>query len=478
MAQLLIIDDDPMIRELLGIRAAKMGHDAVGAETLAEGMTLAAARNFDLVFLDVRLPDGNGLRALPKIRNLPYSPEVIIITGVGDDAGAELAIRSGAWDYLQKPFASKEIILQITRALDFRQEKHTEKKVLSLRRDRIVGNSDAIRACLDQVAQCATSGSNVLVTGETGTGKEIFARTIHENSERADRPFVVVDCAALPDQLVESILFGHEKGAFTGADRSRQGLLKQADGGTLCLDEIGELPVSLQKSLLRALQERRFRPVGSDREVTSDFRLVSATNRNLDEMVETGDFRKDLLYRLRIVEIHLPALRERKEDLASLATHYIQQICKSLNRRSRGFVPEFIEALSAYDWPGNIREMANAMEETVSFASDAPVLYPLHLPAKIRIHYTRTAMARKLNETDPGGAGKPMGINWSPSDPSEPIPPYKTFRESVFGQIESRYLLRLMAVSGGEVSSACRVSGLGKSRLYALLQKHGIPRKA
>ena len=245
-----------------------------------------------MVFLDVRMPDGDGLAMLPLIQAARSAPEIIIMTGFGNASGAELAITSGAWDYIEKGSSVKEITLSLVRALEYRKQKRSSnstRNVVMLKRDAIIGISPAIKACLEQVAQAAECDASVLVTGETGSGKELFARAIHENSRRAPKPFVVVDCAALPDTLVESLLFGHEKGAFTGAEQSRSGLVAQANGGTLFLDEVGELPLSMQKAFLRVLQEHRFRPVGSHREVCSDFRLVAATNRTWRPWCATGD---------------------------------------------------------------------------------------------------------------------------------------------------------------------------------------------
>ncbi len=263
MADALIIDDDVTVCSMLSRMLENIGHGATHAHTLEEGLREVLSRSYDIVFLDVGLPDGNGLDALPKILETGSSPEVVIITGAGDPDGAELAIRSGAWDYLQKPLSPEKVILPLKRVLQYRDGlKKAQKPPVSLKREGIIGNSPTIKACLDLVAQAAGSESNVLISGETGTGKELFARAIHDNSPRAGGIFVTVDCAAIPDTLVESTLLGHVKGAFTGADRTQEGLIKQADGGTLFLDEVGELPLPLQKAFLRVLQERRFRPLG------------------------------------------------------------------------------------------------------------------------------------------------------------------------------------------------------------------------
>lgn len=471
MANILIIDDDPLIRDTLSLRVQRLGHLPATAGSLADGMEQALAVDPDMVFLDVRLPDGNGLTALPGFKDLDATPEVVIITGVGDAEGAELAIRSGAWDYLQKPFARGEIDLQITRALDYRRQKRASQRVFSVKRDAIIGKSPPIKACLDQVAQSASTASNVLITGETGTGKELFARAIHENSDRADKPFVVVDCAALPGQLVESLLFGHVKGAFTGADRNQVGLIKEADGGTLFLDEIGELPLSVQRTFLRALQERKFRPVGRSQELESDFRLVAATNRDLDEMVAKGTFRKDLLFRLRTLHIQLPPLSSRREDIPDLATHYIHRLCKRQGLKPKGMVPEFIEILEEHDWPGNVRELVNTLEAAISRAPDAVVLFPLHLPPALRIGHAKSAVSGKNSGST---ADEIVAFCWTPPADPESAQTFKELRNAVMARLEYDYFKYLLNACDGRIDTVCKVSGLGKSRLYALLQKHGL----
>jgi CheY-like chemotaxis protein len=281
MAKILVIDDDSAVAEAILNVVRSAGHEGAGESTLQRGLNRLQEDPFDLVFLDVNLPDGSGLDTLPQIQSAASSPEVIIVTGFGDPDGAELAIKNGAWDYLSKPLSVLSIRLPLERALLYREKKMGARPLMAVSREGIIGESPRLKPCFDSLAQAAASEANVLITGETGTGKELFAWAIHRNGARRDRNFVVVDCAALPETLVESTLFGQLKGAFTGADKPRDGLIKQANGGTLFLDEVGELPISLQKVFLRVLQEKRFRPVGGGPEVASDFRLVAATNRDL-----------------------------------------------------------------------------------------------------------------------------------------------------------------------------------------------------
>jgi len=468
MATILIIDDDQLMCETMTRLVKRMGHETMFAQTLAEGLAQAVAREFDVVFLDVRLPDGNGLDALPKIDALPAHPEVIIMTGFGDPNGAELAIKCGAWDYIEKSSSVKEITLSLERALQYRQQKtsvaHT-RAVAVLKRSQIIGNSPKLNACLDLVAQAAGSDVNVFITGETGTGKELFARAVHENSLRARGNFVVVDCTALPETLVESLLFGHEKGTFTGAEKSREGLVRQAHCGTLFLDEIGELPLALQKAFLRVLQERRFRPLGGSHEIESDFRLVAATNRNLEQMVERGQFREDLLFRLRSFVIELPPLRERPEDIQELARYYGDRFSDRYGIAPKGFSPEFIKTLLAYSWPGNVREFVHTMERVLAAARHEPTLFTKHLPTNIRIEVTRAAV-----ESD-----NPIGIAL-PGDTVQSLPKLNDYREEVYNEAEKNYLYDLLALADHNIREACRISGLSQSRLYALIKKHDISR--
>jgi two-component system NtrC family response regulator len=385
----LIVDDDKLVCNSIANVIESLEHNPQCAFTLKEGLDKARAEDFEVVFLDVRMPDGSGLDILHDIQQTASSPEVIIITGYGDPDGAELAIMNGAWDYIEKPLSVREIKLPLARALQYYEEKKRASSSVSLKRRGIVGESAQISACLDIVAQASASDANVLIVGETGTGKELFAWAIHKNSARVNNNFVVVDCAALPETLVESVLFCHRRGAFTGADRSQEGLIQQADKGTLFLDEVGELPLSVQKSFLRVLQERRFRPVGAKQEVRSDFRLVAATNRNLEKMVKEGKFREDLLHRLRTLVIKLPSLREIPEDLEDLVTYYIRRLCNKYKINIKGISPGFWEVMRSYDWPGNTRELIQALERAVVGAQDESTLFPKHLPHHIRIKLKR-----------------------------------------------------------------------------------------
>lgn len=466
MESVLIIDDDKMLCDFMRRKIEKMGYAATCAFNLNDGVVLAGNEHFDVIYLDVALPDGNGLDAIPKLKAMSTEPEVIIMTGAGDPDGAELAIRSGAWDYIEKPSSLSVMMLPLVRALQYRQARATkELREAPLMREGIVGNSLPMKVCLDQLAQAARTDATVLITGETGTGKELFAWAIHHNSARVSKNFVIVDCAALTDTLVESILFGYQKGAYTGADRPNDGLIKQADQGTLFLDEVGELPLSAQKAFLRVLQERRFRPLGSKREVVSNFRLVSATNRNLDDMVEAGQFRKDLLFRLRALTIELPPLRKCPGDIAEISIHYIRKLCDRYGRTLCGLSPEFLAALAGYEWPGNVRELVFALERALAAAGDENTLFPHHLPTPIRIKLTQSALVQRN--------GKPQLTKQS-REATEKFPKLHELREMSMSNLEKQYLTELLFLSKDSVRKACELSGLSRSRLYELLKKYDL----
>ena len=460
MAKILIIDDDHGMCFTLSRMISLDGHEVKCAYTLKDGVREAASDSYDVVFLDVMLPEGSGLDILPKIKNAASKPEVIIMTAAGNPEGAELAITNGAWDYVRKPFSVKELRLPFMRALQYRQAKAGTVDRAALKLEGIVGRSPEITRCIDLLAQAAGTDAGVLITGETGTGKELFARAIHANSTRSAGNFVVVDCAALPQTLVESTLFGHEKGAFTGADKAQDGLVIQADRGTLFLDEVGELPLSIQTAFLRVLQEKRFRPVGGRQEVKSDFRLVAATNRRLDEMVEAGKFRNDLLFRLRSLVIDLPPLRGRSGDIRDLAMHYMSGFCERYDMGTKGFSPEFLEAIWSYHWPGNVRELIHALEKALTSAREEPTLFPVHLPTLMRIHLTQASLPRDLQ------------VGGLPTRPEEQR--HQGTLKEFLQSAERRYLEDTMALAGGNIKEACRITGLSKTSLYERLRRHKI----
>jgi two-component system, NtrC family, response regulator len=476
MGHVLIIDDEEDMAQMLSGMVRQMGHEPDCASLLQSGLAKALAGTYDVVLLDVHLPDGNGLEILPELLRTPSSPEVIIVTGYGDPDGAEVAVESGAWDYLEKPVSQSRMALSLNRVFQYRDNlKKRPVTPVTLKIEGVIGSSHQMKACVDLVARAACSDANVLISGETGSGKELMAKAIHYSSPRAPKSLIVVDCAALPETLVESALFGHEKGSFTGADRSKDGLIKQADGGTLFLDEIGELSLSIQKTFLRVLQERRFRPVGGRQEVKSDFRLVAATNRDLGRMVEEGLFRADLLFRIHSISIELPPLRTRPEDIKELVFYYMNRLCENYEIETKGFSPDFMDALMSYEWPGNVRELMNTLDRTLSLARHEPILFAKHLPVNIRARAIRSSVSSVKNQPQSGIVGHQDMTKQEDGRP-EGLPAFRDLRKAVLEKAEREYLQDLVALTRGNLKEAGRISGLGRTQLFMLLKKHGISR--
>lgn len=462
MAKVLIVDDEQAMCRLVSIVAEGLGHESVGVNCLRDGLKEILRKDYDIVFLDVFLPDGNGLEQIQKFQEAISRPEIVIITGAGSPESARLAIESGAWDYVQKPVTASNLELSILRALQYREMKRKGSGAQAPPKiEGLVGQCPALLRCLEQAAQAAATEVTVLITGETGTGKELLARAIHGLSPRAGAGFVVLDCAAIPGNLAESVLFGHVRGAFTGADRDQKGLVGQAHGGTLFLDEVGELDLGVQKVFLRVLQEKKYRQVGGKEELASDFRLIAATNRDLEEMVNQGRFRGDLLHRLRALTIHLPPLRERGEDLTALVMYHTKRICQRHGWEIKGYSPETLDALSKYPWPGNIRELVNTLESMIVRAHPEPVLFPVHLPAHVRIH----SLGESLAQEQAPSAEQTPHWTWP-----EPFPTIKEARDMA----ERNYLQELIRRCGKDIPKACSISGLSRSQIYELLKRHGI----
>jgi two-component system NtrC family response regulator len=460
--QILIIDDDEGMSYTIARMVEEAGYLADTAFRLETGLKKALTGNYDVVFLDVRLPDGNGLEIIPKIRSIAFAPEIIIITAYGEQGGADLALKSGAWDYLQKPADIRTMELSLIRALEYRSQKKVLSTPIDIDRKGIIGTSPGLLMCITLMGHAAKTNANVLIYGETGTGKELFARAIHLNSSRKSKPFIVVDCTSLPNTLAESILFGHSKGSFTGADKTHEGLIEQADQGTLFLDEIGELPLSIQKKLLRVLQEKRFRPVGSEKEIKSDFRLVSATNRDLDERVASKKFREDLLFRLRTFIIEIPPIRNRKRDIKELAEHYVEYFCLKYEFETKKISEDFFEVIQKYVWPGNIREFISSIESAVAIDPFSKLLFSKHLPNYIRI---------KALQSSQNGF---LAANQCSITSTEPVQTLKDFRQNILAEAEKKYLEDLMSSTKWKIKMACSISGLKRARLYQLLKTYNL----
>jgi two-component system response regulator PilR (NtrC family) len=387
-AKILVVDDERSMREMLEILLRREGHDVRVAENGARALALLKAQPFDMLISDIKMPDMSGVEVLRAAKAINDQIIGIMITAYGSKDSIQEVLRLGAADYLDKPFNVDELRFRVRKEL----ERHTLQQENSLLRrtlrdnhafGNIIGRSPAMLAVFQLIETIAPTTSTVLITGESGTGKELVARAIHFNSPRKERPFVAVNCGALPEALLESELFGHVRGAFTGADVNKKGLIEVAEKGTILLDEIGEMSPPMQVKLLRVLQERRFRRVGGTDETEADIRILAATNRDLARLVAEGQFREDLYYRINVIPVHMPSLRERQDDVPLLAEHFAAKYNEQLGKTIAGITPEAMQCLQAYAWPGNIRELENAMERAVALERSA-LIAPESLPEQVR----------------------------------------------------------------------------------------------
>lgn len=480
MSKILIIDDDKAICQMLVRLFKNFGTTVSCAFTLSDGLKIlrTAPIGFDVVFLDIYLPDGNGIEAIETIKAMSSAPEIIIMTGAGDKESVRIAMEYNVWDYIEKSGSPRKFKFALKRALEYRQQKLSRPvSGTILKRKSITGRSDSILKCLKQVSLAANDTMPVMITGDTGTGKELFARAIHENSCRQDKEFVVVDCAALPEHIVESVMFGHSKGAFTGANEDHIGLLTMADGGTLFLDEIGELPLNVQKKFLRALHEKKFRPVGSTGEISSDFRFIGATHRDLPAMVKNKKFREDLYYRISSLEIKLPPLKDRQQDIELIAKAHIDKKNNMLKKEAFKMSEEFLEELENYKWPGNVRELKHTIDMACSQILEGETLFPKHLPRAIRsFNISQKICNKTIGKSDSLSSEHPLFSNFgsaasaSHADLNSKIVPLKEHID----QIKYNYILNLLNHTGGNIKQCCLLSGLSRGHLYNLFKKYGI----
>jgi two-component system response regulator PilR (NtrC family) len=388
-ARVLIVDDEPSLRDMLRIVLRRDGYEVVTADGGRAALEILQREPIDLVLSDIRMDDVGGVEVLKAAKSLNRDVVVFMMTAFASTETAVEAMRLGAVDYFTKPFSMDELRLKIRQHLEssrLRQENVLLKRALNTRHEfaSIIGRSDSMLAVFRMIESIARTSSTVLVTGESGTGKELVARAIHFNSLRRDRPFVALNCGAIPETLLESELFGHMRGAFTGADTNKKGLVEMAERGTIFLDEIGEMNVTMQVKLLRVLQERRYRRLGGTEESTADIRVVAATNQDLEKRVAEGKFREDLYYRINVIPLQLPPLRERPDDVPLLADHFLEKHSARAGKTVRGIAQEALERLVAYGWPGNVRELENVIERCVAL-EQTPVILADTLPAHIRV---------------------------------------------------------------------------------------------
>jgi two-component system response regulator HydG len=449
--QVLVVDDEQETCDLLEMALVRHGFKVTTSSNAQRALELVAAQDFDVVLTDLSMPEMSGLDLCERVLGTRPNMPVVVITGQGSLETAIGAIRVGAYDFITKPVDPKLLFLSVSRAI---QHRRLQDEVKRLRQavesgdgdaaNIIVGQSAAMRKVYELISRVGESDASVLIHGETGTGKELIARGIHMRSRRKEGPFVAINCAAVPHSLLESELFGHARGAFTDAKAQRTGLFVQASGGTLFLDEIGELPLDVQPKLLRALQERKVRPVGANHEIPFDARIVAASNRNLEDEVYEKRFREDLYYRINVVKIDVPPLRERGGDVLHLSQHFLKQFAQRNDKPTLELSTTAAEKLMAYNWPGNVRELENCMEHAVALARFDQITVE-DLPEKIRAYRAERFVV-------------------AANDPTEIV---------TMDELERRYILRVLALVGGNKSRAAQVLGFDRRTLYRKLERYG-----
>lgn len=455
--RLLIVDDEEAVARVLGTYFTRQGWQVRECQSATAALAAAASEEFDVVITDLCMPEMNGTELLARLREQGHGMPVLVITAFGSIDSAVGAMRQGAFDYLSKPFDFTKVNAAVQRAYLERQLQREREQLTTDLAERyrfanLIGSSPAMREVYALIERAARSQATVLVLGESGTGKELVARALHSMGARANKRFVGVSCVALPSELLESELFGHEKGAFTGANWQRLGRFELADGGTLFLDEIGDISLTVQAKLLRVLQEREIDRVGGSKPVKVDVRLVTATNRDLPAAVAKGDFREDLYYRLRVVELRLPALRERKEDLPLLAQHFLQKYAKRDGRKLEGFSDTALELLDGYDWPGNVRELENTVERAlVMVEDDTRVITPEMLPKELR--------ARSRNAV-----------------PISPAPGARKSLPEALDDVERTMILQALEESHWNAEQAAELLGVSLRTLCYAVRKHHLSR--
>ena len=447
MPDILIVDDESSIRQsLLGVLEDE-GYSALVAESGEACLEQLRKRAFDVVLLDVWLPGLDGLETLDKIRDLENAPEVIMISGHGTIETAVRATKLGAYDFLEKPLSVEKTLILVKHAVDAKRLRHENRELKKQLTPKsvIVGESIPVKALRQQIQLMAPTNGRVLIFGESGTGKELVAQAIHAQSPRKEEMFVEVNCAAIPEDLIESELFGHRKGVFAGATADKEGKFQKAHGGTLFLDEVGDMSLKTQSKVLRTLEEQRFTPMGSDQEVTVDARVIASTNKDLEEEISKGNFREDLFYRLNVVPFYVPPLRERKEDVPLLARHFLKEFSATYGRRPREITEDAIETLMRYAWPGNVRELRNVIERIVIMNPTTFRFDRKHLPPLVHRDGSRRSVGSEFSTLHQARAA-----------------------------YERDYILKKLDENHGNVSRTAEVLGLERSHLYRKMKTLGI----
>ena len=441
--KILVVDDDKNLLELLKLRLESENYEVIAVLNEEDAVKETKKQVFDLSIIDLQLPNTDGISLMDEVHSINPEIPVIILTAYGSIESAVEAMKRGAYNYLTKPFDPRELLLQIKNALRSQGLLLEIKRLKELLEERydfknIVAKSEKMQKVLEKVSLVAKTDSTVAVLGESGTGKELIARAIHFASERKDKPFVAVHSAAIPETLLESELFGHEKGAFTGAIRTSRGFFVQAHEGTIFLDEIGDMPLSIQAKILRVLQERQFYPLGTEKPVEVDVRVIVATNRNLEVEVKEGRFREDLFYRILVIPITIPPLRERREDIPALVDLFLKEFSQQMKKEVKGIAPAAMQKLMLHDWPGNVRELKNAIEYAITMTRHEVITEDLILQGKT------------LSQ--------------------DPLTTLKEARDA----FEKDYITRMLDITGGNISKAAKLAGKYRADFYHLLRKHNI----
>ncbi|MEJ2101560.1 MAG: sigma-54 dependent transcriptional regulator [Desulfobacterales bacterium] len=455
---ILVVDDELSMRELLEYMLTKEGYQVTCAKSGREAIELLEKDHFDMMLCDIRLGDITGLDVLRAAKKTDSDIVSIMISAYASTESAVEAMNEGAYDYVPKPFNTDELMDTIVKALDLRTVEH-EKKILddelkkNLHYGMLVGNSPAMLHIYKLIQQVAKTKTNVLITGESGTGKELIAQAIHQESDRSEQPFQIINCGGIPETLMESELFGHKKGAFTGATQDKKGLFENAHRGTVFLDEIGELSLPIQVKLLRAVQDKAFKPVGGNQDISVDIRIIAATNKNLEKEVINGNFREDLFYRLNVIEIKVPPLRERKADMRALAQHFLEKYSQEMGKEIAKFSSYALDLLNKYDFPGNIRELENLLERSVAL-STTNIILPDSLA--LSLHKRRWIEGFKDRRFDLDEVARGVAL------------------DSILEEIERAYLKKALDCSKGNKNKAAELLGISFRSLRYRLDKLGI----